>query len=293
VAPFAPTPENRWGIWITGSGEYANVGDDDDNAPGYSLTNGGVTLGLDYRLLHNLAIGVYFGYDQTTGDLVNDGHIKVNGGKVGGFATFFTGGFYVDVAGGGAWNNVDTNRAALGGADIDGIPLIGNAIGNTEDSELNVFGAMGYDWHLGCLNIGPVASFQYVNVRMREFTETGSIAPLIIHGQDEDALRSNVGMRATYDINVGSKGVIFRPELRASWMHEYGDQSYPIDASFIGCPGIFTVHGPTIGQDAVLIGAGTSIQLTRMFSVYAYYNGVFGRDNYDNHGGSGGFTLSF
>src|SRR5206468_8151928 len=43
-----PTPENRWGVFVTGLGEFTNVGDT-SNAPGFDLTNGGLTFGADYR----------------------------------------------------------------------------------------------------------------------------------------------------------------------------------------------------------------------------------------------------
>ena len=33
---MAPTPENRWGVWVTGIGEFTNV-DSTGNAAGYDL----------------------------------------------------------------------------------------------------------------------------------------------------------------------------------------------------------------------------------------------------------------
>ena len=46
---MAPTPENRWGVWVTGIGEFTNV-DSTGNAAGYDLQTGGITLGVDYRI---------------------------------------------------------------------------------------------------------------------------------------------------------------------------------------------------------------------------------------------------
>ncbi len=42
-------PDNPWGFYLEGNGEYVNVGSD-ANASGYHLTSGGVTIGLDRRL---------------------------------------------------------------------------------------------------------------------------------------------------------------------------------------------------------------------------------------------------
>ncbi len=279
---FVPAPENRWGIWATGSGQFVNVGDDDDNATGYNLSNGNFSVGIDYRLLHNLAFGIYGGYDAGIANLVYDGRVTTNGGNVGGFATWFSGPFYVDVSGGGTWNDYKTRRAAL----------LGDAIGSTKGAQYDVLGAFGYDWHFGCLNVGPRATFQYTDVNIDHFGERGSLAPLDFPDQDEDSLQSTAGVRATYDLHA-SKSVIIRPEFSAAWLHEFNDSAYPIDASFFNCPGVFTVYGPNVGRDAAQVRAGASAQLNRAFAIYVYYDGLLGRGNYSSNGVSGGFTWSF
>jgi outer membrane autotransporter protein len=279
---FVPAPENRWGVFVTGSGEYVKVGDEDANAPGYRITNGAVILGLDYRVSHNFAVGIYGGYEASRANLFDNGRLTMEGGNVGAFATYFYDGFYVDAAGGGGWNSYDIRRSAL----------LGDARGTTDGSEVNALGAIGYDWKVGCLNIGPTASVQYTNVNIDRYTETGSLVPLEIQDQNEDSLRSTVGLRASYDIKAGS--MIFRPEARAAWLHEYSDQAYPIDARLAsGGGGILTAFGPIVGRDAAQIRAGVSAQLSRAFAVYVYYDGIVGRSNYNSNGGSGGFSFSF
>jgi outer membrane autotransporter protein len=279
---FVPTPENRWGIWVTGSGQFVNVSNDDDNAPGYDLSNGNFTVGIDYRLLHNLAFGIYGGYDAGVANLTEGGRITTNGGNVGGFATWSLDRFYVDVSGGGTWNNYKTRRAAL----------LGDAVGSTQGTQYNVHGALGYDWHFGCWNVGPRATFQYTDVNIDQFRERGSLAPLNFPDQNEDSLQSTVGFRASYDLHP-SKNVIIRPEFSAAWLHEYNDRAYPIDAGFLGCPGGFTVYGPSVGRDGAQVRAGASAQLNPAFAIYVYYDGLLGRGNYSSNGASGGFTWSF
>src|ERR1700693_1455156 len=279
---FVPAPENRWGVFVTGSGEYVKVGDEDDNALGYKITNGAVILGADYRLSHNFAVGIYGGYETGDATLFGNGRLTMEGGNVGAFATYFCNGFYVDVAGGGGWNSYDIRRTAL----------MGDARGKTDGSEVNALGAIGHDWKIGCFNIGPTASIQYTNVNIDRYTENGSLVPLQIQDQSEDSLRSTVGLRASYDIRAGS--MIFRAEARAAWLHEYYDQAYPIDARLAsGGGGVLTAFGPTVGHDAAQIRAGVSAQLSRAFAVYVYYDGILGRSNYDSNGASGGFSFSF
>ncbi len=83
------------------------------------------------------------------------------------------------------------------------------------------------------------------------------------------------------------------PEVRVAWLHQYTDRAFPIDARFIGCPDIFTVHGPRIGEDAAQVSAGVTVQFNPMVALYAHYDGIFGRDNYDSNAVSGGLSLSF
>ncbi len=193
VAPPAPAPapDNRWGTFAMGSGQYVTVHNQDDNADGYKITNGSFLAGVDYRLLHNLAIGVYGGYVGSESDLVGRGRITTDGGTVGGYATFFSDGFYLQGAGGGTWNSYENRREAF----------LGEAHGSTNGSELNAMGALGYDWtmnfnaanHPGSLTVGPIASVQYTNVDIDRYSETGSLIPLEIVGQSEDSLRSTIG----------------------------------------------------------------------------------------------------
>ncbi len=71
VAPaFVPCPENRWGIFAVGSGDFVNVGNDDDNARGYALDNGSMLVGVDYRLGNHFAIGVDGEYVNNIAELV-------------------------------------------------------------------------------------------------------------------------------------------------------------------------------------------------------------------------------
>src|SRR5262249_12394348 len=42
-----PTPENHWGVFVTGLGEFTSV-DDTSIAPGYDFSTGGLTFGVDY-----------------------------------------------------------------------------------------------------------------------------------------------------------------------------------------------------------------------------------------------------
>ena len=284
-APYMqPAPDNRWGVFVTGFGEFVDVGNEDFNARGFEITNAGFTLGVDYRVCDNFAIGLNAGYAHSWADLVDRGRVTVDGGKIGAYATWFSGGFHVDGAISGGFNDYDTVRTGL-----QDLPVRGS----TNGAELNGLFAIGYDFRFGCLNVGPIMTVQYTYINIEGFTETGSLAPLEIQDQAEDSVRGTLGLRAAYDWKAGN-GIIVRPEVRAAWQHEYDERAYPIDARFAsGAGDVFTVRGPDIGRNSALVGAGVAVQWNNRISTYVYYDGVLGRENYNSHNISGGVRLSF
>ena len=278
---MVPAAENRWGVFVTGVGEFTKIGDT-YNARGYDMTTGGFTFGVDYRLTPNFALGVNAGYARTGIDLNHGGRIAVDGGKLGLYATYFTGGFYADAAVSGGLNGYSTRRSALQGA----------ARGSENGGEMNALFATGYDWKVGALTLGPTASFQYTYASLGSFTETGSLAPLHYGSQHGESLRSAVGAKASYDWKIG--GVLIRPEVRAAWQHEYGQDGFAITSSFAnGGGGAFTTHGPQTGRDSLLLGAGFAVQWSERTSTYVYYDGEIARSNYGSNNVSAGVRIAF
>jgi outer membrane autotransporter protein len=276
-------PDLRWGTFITGAGEFTSLGNHDSNARGYDLNSGGFTLGVDYKFTPHLAIGFLAGYTGSAIDLSGGGRLFANTGTVGLYGTYFDGGFYVDTAVAGAYNSYDSRRAAFGG----------DARGDFDGGQLNVLFATGYNWKMGGFSIGPTGVFQYVHINTDGFTEHGSVAPLSLNSQSADSLTTSFGMKASYDWKL-SNGVVIRPELRAAWRHEFGDRSFEETAALASDSSTnFTVQGPQIGRDSLLIGAGFSIQWSERVSTYLYYDGELGRENYSSHNVTGGIRVSF
>jgi outer membrane autotransporter protein len=274
-------PDNRWGVFVTGLGEFTNV-DSTFNASGYDLATGGFTMGVDYRIGSHFAIGLTGGYAYTAADLVNDSSITANGGKLGMYATAFGSGFYLDTAVIGGINGYETRRTALEGT----------ARGRATGGDLNVLLAGGYDWKKGGFSIGPTASFQYTLIGFGAFTESGSLAPLSYPAQNAQSYRTALGTKTSYDWKIGPVHLV--PELRLAWQHEFGTTDYSLVSSFAsGAGNSFTVNGPEIGRDSMLVGAGFAVHWNERLSTYAYYDGELFRTNYLSNNISAGFRLSF
>ena len=272
--------DNTVGFFATGSGEFTDIGST-SNARGYNLSSAGFTLGMDYRVNENFAIGVNLGYSRTNADIAGGGKINTDGLKLGLYATYFRDGFYVDAAVQGGYNTYDTRRAALRGS----------ATGSTDGTDFNAHLAFGYDWRRGGLTVGPMASVQYTRVGFDGFGESGSRAALTYASQSADSLRTALGAKASYEIHAGS--VIIKPEVRAAWQHEFGDSSYGIQSQISNGGAGFNVVGAEIGADSLLLGAGVAVLWNERTSTYVYYDGEIGRTNYQSNNVSGGVRLEF
>ena len=278
---LAPAPNNRWGCFVTGVGEFTNLGDT-FNAHGYDLTNAGFTLGVDYRFTDHLVIGLAAGYDHSDVDPNGGGRISADDGKIALYGTAFTGkGLYTNFAVQGGYTTYDTSRPAVGGY----------ARASTDGGSFNALFGAGYDWKFGGLTIGPTANFEYSYIGVEGAAERGSLAPLDLANQSQNSLRTTFGAKASYDWKIG--GVTVVPELRLGWQHEYGDNTFQYLSQFEqGGPG-FTVQGPTTGRDSLIVGAGFAIRWNERISTYVYYDGELGRTNYQSNNVSGGFRVEF
>ncbi len=278
VAPVIS--ESRWSFFATGSGEWADV-ESTRNARGSDFRTGGVNIGADYRVNENLVLGITAGYTNTTSDLFDGGKIDVNSGRGAVYGTWFNDGFYVNALAGGAYNSYDTKRSTFGG----------KAHASPNGGEFDALLGGGYDFCVGGLTVGPIASLQYTYLGLSSFNESGSDAPLHFRSQHQDSLKSTLGLKAAYTFNIGS--VAITPEVRAQWVHEYLDSTAAVESSFASGGSTFTVNGPNIGRNGVLIDAGVSAQITQGVSVFAYYTGDYGRTNYTSNSVNGGFRINF
>lgn len=282
ASPLQPAPGNRWGVWVTGYGDFVDV-DSEGLARGYNYTTWGLTVGIDYRVTDHIVVGLMAGYAHTWTDSKPGGSIDVDTAWGGLYAGYFNQGLYVLGGAFGGGNSFDTSRTAILGPP---------AKGSSDSEEYSAFLSAGYDFHCGHLTIGPTASVQYSYMDLNGFSETSSIAPMVVSGDSEESLRTDLGFRAWYNFQAGRIGV--RPFVRAAWEHEFKESRLPISAHLVDIPSPpITLFGPSLGHDSAVVNAGVVVQWTPAFSTYVSYDGHLGRDRYDSNGVSGGFRISF
>ncbi len=260
--------DKRWSSLVVGTGVFTSRGSD--------FTTGAVTLGADYRVADNFIVGAAVGYAHTFAPLHAGGSFKVNSGLISLYATAYNKGFYVDGIIGGGYHSYDTRRASTGGF----------ARGETDGASIHTYLGGGYDHHIGAFTIGAIASVRYTYVTVDAFNEHGSVAPVRVTSGSLDALQSTLGLKVAYSWNVG--GVIVTPTVRAQWGHEYLDTRGTVNPR-----DPFTPEGTDIGGNSLLLDAGASVRFSPTFSVFGFYSGDIGRENYTSHSVNGGVSISF
>ena len=285
---LAPTPENRWSVFLSGSGEKVDL-DSDSNARGYHFTTGGFTLGADYRVAERFAIGLFTGYANTDAELRGDGHVSVDSAKLGLYAAGWGERWAAHALVAGGYNDYDMKREGLGGdvrGDTHGGEFTAAFSGRFDAVRL---GGAGADWSF---RAGPLLEGQFTTVGYEGFDEHGSAAPLRIADNRSDALRTRLGAQA------GAARRIRRWELRtvgqAFWQHEYGDRTRATDADLPGGAGrTFQVEGPRTGRDSLILNASVSVAPSERFSTYVAYDGQLGQERLTSHTLSAGVKLQF
>ncbi len=276
--PSGPV-DKRWGFFISGTGEIVDV-ESTSTVQGSSFDTAGVDVGADYRVSDRVVLGAALGYSNISADLNLGGSMESNGGHANLYGTYYARGFYVNAIAGGGYGSVETKRRTAGGF----------ARGDTNTTSASATLGTGYDHQLGAFRIGPLASLRYGRVGLDDFNETGALGAMFIDGQSEDSLQSAIGLQASYTMRLGR--VFVTPIVRAQWEHEYLDSTSSITAAFVSGDS-FTVQGPHVGRDALLLDLGVSAQLTPSVGVFSYYSGELGRKNYNVHSINAGLRVSF
>ena len=278
-APPDVAVDQRWGFFISGTGGVVDV-ESTTAAHGSDFDTLGITVGADYRVSDRFVLGAALSYSNFDADLNLGGSLESNGAQAHLYGTYYTGGFYVNGIVGAGVSSVETRRLTVGGY----------ADGETDTASFTASIGAGYDFKFGAFSIGPLAALRYGRIALDDFAEQGAVGAMYIDGQSQDSLRSALGVQASYAAQLGR--ITLTPFARMQWEHEFRTSTPSIRAGFIPSEQ-FTVHGPQIGRDALLLDVGASAQITPRFGIFSYYSGELARKNYNVHNITAGVRVSF
>jgi uncharacterized protein YhjY with autotransporter beta-barrel domain len=283
--PLQFQESHRWSTFIAGDVVLADLSHDQD-VEHENYTTGSVMAGADYRLDDHFTIGALLSYGHTDADLDHEGSsATVDTYSPGLFASYVDGAWYVNALAAYGYNSYTEDRHVSIG------PVNGFNSGAPQGNQYTGDLTTGYEFHRGDWKFGPIAGLQYVNLGINAFSESGPTA-LNLHNQNDESLRSQVGVEGRYACRVGSIYLI--PHASATWQHEFLDASRGITAGFVGSgASSFTVQGSSLDHDSALLDIGLNAGLTENLTLFTDYATEAGEDNYFAQSVQGGVRVGF
>lgn len=285
---MAPVEENRWGVWVDGSGVFNEVAGIGTLRSGHASSGEG-TAGVDYRLSDAMTLGFYTGYVGSWTYFPGNSEVDSNGSRFGIYSTWQSGGFYLNNVIGGEFNAYDWTRQ---------INFPGISRTATAETDGTVFETMfggGHDWKFGNMEAGLFCNLEYTLMMIDGFTESGAGSlNLRISDQDAESLRTNLGAQLMWNVPVAGRNI--RPSIRAAWRHEYLDYNRTVNSALVGGagPGFGTSLPGGRRRDSLLLNGGFTMEITDNVSGYLYYTGDLGSGDTENiHAVNTGLRVAF
>lgn len=264
----------RTGVFVEGD---LNFGEKDDNVTekGYEFSNTGVTVGVDYRVTNNVALGVAVGYTANNTNLNNNlGKVQIDSYGVSAYTSFAQENFYANGVVSYAQNSFNISRKT----NFDNR----TATANPDGDQFSVGMNSGYNIKTGNASFGPTVGLRYNRVNIDSYTEkdAGSLN-MTVKSQEAESLVLSLGAQASVAINAGQAKII--PQFRVSYEHEFADDSREIVTELVTQPGIpMRANTAKPDRDYVKLGVGTQVQFSDNFSGAIDYETVIGRKDFSD-----------
>ena len=228
--------------------------DKKDGVDGYDANTYGVLLGGDVNILDNTRAGIAIGYNHTKVDanqLSSGSGAGTDGYEAKVYGSHTIGNYFVDGLLGAQFNQNDVHRFSS---------AFGDTARASYDSWLyNANVKAGYNFKQASgLTLTPSAGFNYSYLDADGYSEHGSVINNKVNSSNYTGATSELGLKAAYPIKR-TTGTL-TPEVRASWLHEFGDSQFSNTSSFIGSGSSYTTKGAKIDEDAGRFGVGLGFQ---------------------------------
>jgi len=267
-----------------GKGVWAQVfgfqGDQDtrQGVDGYSASTAGFALGADTAVGDgNTRVGaaLSYAYSSIEDDGVNQGNtsdvksyqLSLYGSRL------LEGDWYVNGSLGFGMHQYDTRRLVVIGGPAEVVT------GNHDGQQYSARVEIGKAFTAGGATVIPMAGVFYSHLKQDGYTETSSGgSALAIEGSSVDSIRSIAGARGRFGFGTDST-----LEVRAAWLHEFGDTNQDTTASFAAGGASFTTSGVEQDKDAFNIGASLTFNSSdKTYKVMLSYDAEI-KDQYIGH----------
>jgi outer membrane lipase/esterase len=268
--------------WL--SGDFASLRTSDYlGFPGQSGDPAALTAGFDYRLPRDFLVGVAISAGRQRVDFPD------------GFGRFYQSEFSVSLYGAGAIGPLWFDMIATYGAindDVHRIVPVGVTVQNNaasvSGSNISFAAELGYSFHFSPIVHGPVAGVELQQVRVGNFTETGSFTSLGFGSQTRKSAVSEFGYRVAFQFER------FSPFIKAVWNHEFASTDRQVSASLTTSQAPeYSMPAARFGSDWASLTAGTAIKLDRNLTGLVALTSTMAQQSVASFGGQVGINVSF
>ena len=287
------SPNGKYRAYMGGYGDRSKWDSGDVQSRRWGLTAGAemaVSDGLD------LGFAVAAGHSRFSSDTLftdNRGIADEYSGALYGHFSPSSVPIYVTAAAGYGYSSNDLSRTST--------MALGTVVArNVEATQWFGSVELGYDWALSnTFILTPYARADGARLDQDGYTETvlsgGLIVPMTVLPVDQDAARTILGARGTFDLNVGRRGA--KLTANAGWAHEFETDravGFTTTSSSLGSGTPVTFAGVATGAtpdaNSVVAGANVEAPISNEARIFVGYNGNFASGQ-DSHAGEVGLRV--
>ncbi|MBP6012539.1 MAG: autotransporter outer membrane beta-barrel domain-containing protein [Alphaproteobacteria bacterium] len=267
-------------VWGRGVGVWGDT-DGEGAIPGTDFSLGGAIVGVDHVFTPLLLAGL--AGQWTTTDVAFKGvsdNADIQSYEIGGYASYGDTRLFVNANVSYIWHDFEVNRFSGGGT-------VANGQYDGDTFSAYVEGGKIFETESGW-RLQPVVALSYSHLETDAYSETGVGALLNVLAAELTSLKTIVGGRFAYPLELGS-GRKMVPEARAVWTHEFSDtfSSHIADLQGGGFVPQF-VRGEEFARDTLVLGTGLSAPLSDATTVFFDYDAGLNTD-VTSHTVSAGF----
>jgi len=262
--------DSRYGAWTKGFGVIGDR-DSEDGVNGYDYEIGGVAAGLDYRFTENTMAGVTLGYSDTDIEYRNSpDNSRIDSLYAGLYGSYMDTDGYID--GVFAYADLDSKTDRYVG-------FVGEKNGKEFDGyEVSTYIEAGRNYYYKDILVQPLCGFELGYQRQDSYTEEGGESALHYGKQTFESYQSSLGAKISkYLYKEGEQSLW--AQLRAKWMHQFGDAAADVTASFASAPGYrFPIKDAELNRDSAVLGTGLTYKASRNTVLFADYDATLNGD---------------
>jgi outer membrane lipase/esterase len=243
--------------------------DQSAGAPKTTSNNVDLTVGVDVHANDYISAGAALGIGEHYADVSGGGGYDLQAITGLGYLTWHDGGAYAGVYG-------DFGQASY--TNINRVFMVGDyrthEAGKTDGSYMGLGLHGGYWFDVGSFKTGPYANFEYQNIRIDGYSESGNDATAMWFGrQERNALISTLGWRLQGHWQYNSMDLA--PFVELGWNHDSRASTDMVTAGLNSLNGSFEMAGFTPDKNWGSANVGLTTQFTPNLSGWIAYNGHF------------------